>query len=149
MNQFIHILAVWPILISAQLFFQYSFYPYWASLIFSLAYILYYLNIDEKISGSISAFLVFLSYSLTFYLYSLYQITAIKYALYIHFICWILQFIGHAIFEKKRPALLDSLSQSFIMAPLFVILEICFITGTLKNLEQKLKKNLFNLRIGV
>ena len=36
---------------------------------------------------------------------------------------WIMQFVGHYYFENNRPALLDSLHQSFLMAPLFVYLE--------------------------
>jgi len=30
-----------------------------------------------------------------------------------------MQFIGHGIFEGNRPALMDSIKQSFLMAPLF------------------------------
>ena len=32
---------------------------------------------------------------------------------------WIMQFIGHGIFEGNRPALMDSIKQAFLMAPLF------------------------------
>jgi len=35
---------------------------------------------------------------------------------------WILQFLGHYI-EGNRPALMDSLSQAFLTAPAFAILE--------------------------
>tara|TARA_B000000609_G_C23902442_1_gene204132 strand:- start:252 stop:473 length:222 start_codon:yes stop_codon:yes gene_type:complete len=35
---------------------------------------------------------------------------------------WILQFIGHYI-EGSRPALTDSISQAFLTAPAFAILE--------------------------
>merc|ERR1712110_739620 len=41
-------------------------------------------------------------------------------ALAIHIAAWILQFIGHGIFEGRAPALLDSLDQAFLTAPLFV-----------------------------
>ncbi|CAH2040795.1 unnamed protein product [Thlaspi arvense] len=37
--------------------------------------------------------------------------------------CWTGQFIGHGVFEKRAPALLDNLSQAFLMAPFFVLLE--------------------------
>ena len=37
---------------------------------------------------------------------------------------WIMQFLGHALFEGNRPALLDSMHQSFLMAPLFAYFEI-------------------------
>ena len=42
---------------------------------------------------------------------------------------WIAQFIGHGVFEKRAPALLDSWDQAFITAPLFVLLEIMFFFG--------------------
>nr|XP_034914776.1 LOW QUALITY PROTEIN: 2-hydroxy-palmitic acid dioxygenase MPO1-like [Populus alba] len=38
-------------------------------------------------------------------------------------VCWTGQFIGHGVFEKRAPALLDNLVQAFIMAPFFVLLE--------------------------
>ena len=47
-----------------------------------------------------------------------------KVALAIHVTAWILQFIGHGVFEGRAPALLDSLDQALITAPLFVLLEV-------------------------
>ncbi|PIA62786.1 hypothetical protein AQUCO_00200658v1 [Aquilegia coerulea] len=38
-------------------------------------------------------------------------------------LCWTGQFIGHGVFEKRAPALLDNLTQAFVMAPFFVLLE--------------------------
>nr|GEY33339.1 uncharacterized endoplasmic reticulum membrane protein C16E8.02 [Tanacetum cinerariifolium] len=37
--------------------------------------------------------------------------------------CWTGQFVGHGVFEKRAPALLDNLTQAFLMAPFFVLLE--------------------------
>ena len=37
---------------------------------------------------------------------------------------WIMQFVGHWAFEGNRPALLDSMHQSFIMAPMFSYFEL-------------------------
>ncbi|CAD8108987.1 unnamed protein product [Paramecium primaurelia] len=42
--------------------------------------------------------------------------------------CWILQFIGHGVFEKRAPALLDNILQIFV-APDFVFLEVLFFMG--------------------
>jgi uncharacterized membrane protein YGL010W len=73
-------------------------------------------------------------------------------ALTIHLTGWLLQFIGHGVFEGKfneitlnftfvsetkrlfsnlgrAPALLDSLDQALLTAPLFVLLEILFFCG--------------------
>ena len=42
----------------------------------------------------------------------------------IFILSWIFQFIGHYFFEHNRPALFDSLYQSFAMAPLFTFFEV-------------------------
>ena len=43
---------------------------------------------------------------------------------HVHITGWVLQFIGHGVFEGRAPALLDSLDQALITAPLFVLLEV-------------------------
>ncbi|KAK8934547.1 hypothetical protein KSP39_PZI015110 [Platanthera zijinensis] len=42
-------------------------------------------------------------------------------------LCWTGQFIGHRVFEKRSPALLDNLSVALLMAPFFVLLETIYI----------------------
>ncbi|XP_023325170.1 uncharacterized endoplasmic reticulum membrane protein C16E8.02 [Eurytemora carolleeae] len=54
-----------------------------------------------------------------------------------HVTMWILQFIGHGVFEKRAPALLDSWDQAFITAPLFVLLEVLFFFGYKKQFYQE------------
>ena len=61
-----------------------------------------------------------------------------KVALTIHVVAWILQFIGHGVFEGRAPALLDSLDQALLTAPLFVLLEIFFFFGYRKDLHAKM-----------
>ena len=51
------------------------------------------------------------------------------YALGIHVFSWLMQFYGHGAFEKRSPALLDSLVQALTLAPLFVWLELLFVLG--------------------
>ena len=51
------------------------------------------------------------------------------YSLFIHINCWILQILGHYIFEKKTPAFIKSLLQSFLIAPYFVLLECMIQSG--------------------
>jgi len=51
---------------------------------------------------------------------------------------WILQFIGHGVFEKRAPALLDNLLQVFV-APDFIVIEILFVLGFRKE-ERKVCK---------
>lgn len=50
-----------------------------------------------------------------------------KWVLIVHVVAWILQFVGHGVFEsnwffniERKPALLDNLSQ-ILNAPLFVV----------------------------
>lgn len=47
----------------------------------------------------------------------------------IHIASWLLQFVGHGIFEGRAPALLDNLVQALLLAPLFVWMEILFFFG--------------------
>lgn len=56
----------------------------------------------------------------------------------VHVISWIFQFIGHGVYEKRAPALLDSLLQALVLAPLFVWLEGLFVLGYRKDLQKRL-----------
>ena len=51
---------------------------------------------------------------------------------------WIFQFIGHGVFEKRAPALLDNLVQALFLAPLFVWLEVMFSFGYRPELKVRL-----------
>lgn len=59
----------------------------------------------------------------------------------IHAVSWIAQFIGHGVFEKRAPALLDNLVQALMLAPLFVWMEILFFFGYRSELKQRFEKN--------
>ena len=61
-------------------------------------------------------------------------------ALAIHVGAWILQFIGHGVFEGRAPALLDSLDQALLTAPLFVLLEVLFFFGYKRDFYTKMMK---------
>ena len=63
-----------------------------------------------------------------------------KIALGIHIMAWVLQFIGHGVFEGRAPALLDSLDQAFLTAPLFVFLEVMFFFGYRKQFYAEMMK---------
>ena len=45
-------------------------------------------------------------------------------AFLLHIVAWVLQILGHALFENNRPAFMDNLVQSFLMAPIFVLNEV-------------------------
>jgi uncharacterized membrane protein YGL010W len=56
-------------------------------------------------------------------------------ALVLHIIAWIAQFAGHYIWEKRAPALFDSLLQAIFIAPFFVWLECLFYMGYRKEFQ--------------
>ncbi|KAF5113663.1 hypothetical protein DV495_003370 [Geotrichum candidum] len=42
---------------------------------------------------------------------------------------WVVQFIGHGVFEGRAPALLDNLVQALVLAPFFVTFEVAHFLG--------------------
>lgn len=138
-NILIHMMFVWPILFTTLviLYFTPAFFNLskievgcgHCSLVlnwgffFTVIYSVFYVCLDKK-SGSLAALLCFTSWvlgsSLANHLgFSL----AWKVVLAAQLFCWTGQFIGHGVFEKRAPALLDNLAQAFVMAPYFVLLE--------------------------
>ncbi|XP_038725537.1 2-hydroxy-palmitic acid dioxygenase mpo1-like [Tripterygium wilfordii] len=90
----------------------------------TIVYALFYICLDKK-AGSLAALLCLACWvggsSLAARLgFSL----AWKVVLAAQLFCWTGQFLGHGLFEKRAPALLDNLVQAFVMAPLFVLLEV-------------------------
>lgn len=45
---------------------------------------------------------------------------------------------GHGVHEKRAPALFDNLFQAFIMAPLFVLMEVFFKLGYKRAFHQRI-----------
>jgi len=96
-----------------------------------LAYASYYLYLDIY-CGGIFSFVLALLYLQASSSVQKEKLAGSKYhgtkmwkiAFVLHAIAWYMQIHpGHAIFEKVKPALLDSLGQSFGVAPLFAFLE--------------------------
>lgn len=94
-----------------------------ASLFIIVPYlILYYLF--DYVAAIIWAIIICGSYLLCNWFYTFKYIWIITLCIFV--LSWILQFMGHAIWEKRKPALMDSLIQAFLMAPLFVVEETLF-----------------------
>ncbi|KAI3876466.1 hypothetical protein MKX03_030283 [Papaver bracteatum] len=140
-NIFIHTLLVWPIFFTSLILLYFIPIPFhllpqieasaaFGNLVlnfgffFTLIYALYYVLLDVK-AGSLAALLCFFCWvgassvakTLGFSL-------AWKAVLGAQLFCWTGQFIGHGVFEKRAPALFDNLTQAFLMAPFFVLLEV-------------------------
>jgi len=148
-NIIIHLICIWPIFATTVVFLQYT--PTFAStpafieslpsgkdvhvngaFFFITLYMAWYI-LMEPFAGSLASLLI-----LTIFVKSGQYVAAgatilglpvWKAALAIHVTAWIIQFIGHGVFEGRAPALLDSWDQAFITAPLFVFLEILFAAG--------------------
>jgi uncharacterized membrane protein YGL010W len=67
-----------------------------------------------------------------------YGAVANKWAIAINVVSWILQFVGHGVFEGRAPALLDNLVQALFLAPFFVWFEILFFFGYRPQLKSRL-----------
>eukprot|EP00262_Sarcandra_glabra_P020626 TRINITY_DN8327_c0_g2_i1.p1 TRINITY_DN8327_c0_g2~~TRINITY_DN8327_c0_g2_i1.p1 ORF type:complete len:201 (+),score=28.69 TRINITY_DN8327_c0_g2_i1:88-690(+) len=142
-NIFIHVLFVWPILYTSLvlLYFtptlfhfphQIGCFPFENSyslvlnfgFLFTCIYALFYVSLDKK-AGSLAALLCFLCWvSSSSLAHRLGFSLAWKVVLAAQLFCWTGQFVGHGVFEKRAPALLDNLSQALLMAPFFVLLEV-------------------------
>lgn len=66
--------------------------------------------------------------------------TANTWAVVLHVISWLAQFVGHGVFEGRAPALLDNLVQALFLAPFFVWMEILFSLGYRPELKRRLDK---------
>ncbi|KAG7097224.1 hypothetical protein E1B28_004595 [Marasmius oreades] len=56
----------------------------------------------------------------------------------IHAVCWIAQFIGHGVAERRAPALLDNLLGAVVLAPFFVHLELLFAIGYRPDMHKRI-----------
>ncbi|KAJ7228942.1 hypothetical protein GGX14DRAFT_616000 [Mycena pura] len=56
----------------------------------------------------------------------------------LHAACWIAQFLGHGLAEKRSPALLDNILGAVVLAPFFVHLEILFALGYRPEMHKRL-----------
>ncbi len=65
----------------------------------------------------------FIGYLLNDYNISIFSLSNMQSTIFLHILSWILQFIGHGVFEKRKPALLDNIFLVF-NAPVFVNIEL-------------------------
>ena len=106
-----------------------------AALVYSTLYILM-----EPVAGGMLAPLLLGATAYSKHLTTVHGATANKSAIGVHIACWILQFVGHGVFEKRAPALLDNLVQAFFLAPFFVWMEILFFFGYRPELQERVAK---------
>ncbi|RVW58173.1 putative endoplasmic reticulum membrane protein C16E8.02 [Vitis vinifera] len=99
----------------------------------------------SHLAGCLAALLCFSCWVGSSFLLVILVFSGLEVVLASQLFCWTGQFIGHGVFEKRAPALLDNLAQAFIMAPFFVLLEALQTTigyepypGFSKNVKEKI-----------
>ncbi|KAL6899295.1 hypothetical protein ACP4OV_005953 [Aristida adscensionis] len=123
-NVSIHEVFVWPIFFTAVMLLHLTAPFAHAAGIGAAVYGAYYFLLDRR-AGALAALLVFLCWAASGALAARLGFSVgWKVILVTQLVSWIMQFIGHGVFEKRAPALLDNLVQAFLMAPFFVLLEI-------------------------
>ena len=88
----------------------------------SLLYGFYYLVLDLYLGKFM--FLFMLLNWFTTYLFYYNTQSPIFWALAINIFSWVVQILGHKLFEGNQPAFMDSLIQSFLIAPMFVLIDV-------------------------
>ena len=142
-NQIIHVLTipllVWTIMIFTSYLVFYKWWIEWLPINLTIPLVVIYVII-YFILDYIAAFFItpiFIGMYIAAGLFSVHVPYAWAYALGIHVSSWIAQLIGHAVFEKRRPAFTQSIVQAFVMAPVFVIIEIMFACGRREELQDE------------
>ncbi|GAX73463.1 hypothetical protein CEUSTIGMA_g915.t1 [Chlamydomonas eustigma] len=110
-----------------------------ASCLLVVMYSLYYLSL-EPVAGLTWMLIVGLPLWLTSTAFYDQVANAMYWALLVHVLSWYMQIHpGHALLEKRKPALMDSLVQAVSLAPLFVWFELLFLFGYRPELQSQLK----------
>ena len=94
----------------------------------------------EPVAGGLLAPLLFAWTAYAKHITSTYGSTANYVAIALHIGSWIAQFIGHGVFEGRKPALFDNIAQAILLAPFFVWMEILFYFGYRPELKDRLDK---------
>jgi uncharacterized membrane protein YGL010W len=111
-----------------------------ASALYAFLLTILYPSLDV-VAGSLCIPLIWsLHYVSTYWLFNTFPADVVyQGALLLHLAGWIAQFAGHYIWEKRAPALFDSLFQAIFIAPFFVWLECFFFFGYNRSLQFKVK----------
>jgi uncharacterized membrane protein YGL010W len=164
-NQLIHVIFV-PVIIFTMMVFVSQIPPVWnvspegymgrfisalvgndgcyfdPSFLVFAAYAFYYVALDVKVGSSAALYLYLLYRAVEPFKRAMIAAGVARpwsVALGLHIFAWYMQIHpGHAIFEKRKPALLDSFAQSIMMAPLFVWYEVLFFLGYNKEFKKRL-----------
>ncbi|KAK1860467.1 hypothetical protein I4F81_003056 [Pyropia yezoensis] len=104
-----------------------------AASVVAAAYVVYYVSLDARVGGAASLDAVW-GGALGGWVPPALRLPALVWAA-----GWVAQFVGHGVFEGRRPALVDSFVDAISTAPLFVFLEAVLGLGGLPALRHKLE----------
>ncbi|CAI5714380.1 unnamed protein product [Peronospora destructor] len=156
-NQYIHLACIWPTFVSGLIILAHtqplvetpsflSSLPYGHLVVLNYSavtaaiYMLWYVALD-MFAGTLGAAIVLLCFLFANYCVvegiGALHVHSMHVALAIQATMWAVQFIGHKVFEHRKPALFDSPDQAIITAPMFVLLEILFPLGYRPDLYQR------------
>lgn len=93
----------------------------------------------EPVVGAILLPMIFGWTAYSNHLTTAYKHNATTAAIAVEIVAWILQFVGHGVFEGRAPALLDNLLQSLVLAPFFVFMEVLFKFGYRPELHKRVE----------
>jgi uncharacterized membrane protein YGL010W len=110
--------------------------PLNAGTIGAIGYSVFYLLL-EPVAGTITLPMIIGWTAFAKHLTTLYPTTSNTAAIAIFAIAWLAQFLGHGVFEKRAPALLDNLVQALVLAPFFVFMETLFRCGYRPELQSR------------
>eukprot|EP01133_Synstelium_polycarpum_P014580 gene14580-17240_t len=101
---------------------------------------LYYCILDVRVGLAATIWILAANYLAEYTILAM-GANVMTFAIALHVVSWAFQFIGHGIFEGRRPALIDNLFQVFI-APFFVTLETIFALGLMSSTHIQVEKNI-------
>lgn len=108
--------------------------PLTGALVFTIIVWCYYIFLDH-IFAVVILLPIIPIYAGAEYLAQLSWRTSILWAVLLFVGGWILQLLGHTVFEKRKPAFLDNLIQ-LLIGPLFLLAEVVFALGFRKKLHE-------------
>lgn len=87
----------------------------------TIFYSAYYLALNFE-AGFVMTLVLIFNQIFTYWLYYFYPQIWIK-AIYLHIFSWVMQILGHVYYEKNSPAFMSGAIQSFLVAPLVVLID--------------------------
>lgn len=99
----------------------------------TLFYVTSFIAMDFVAGLAYAPILIFMNY-----LGAGYLTANVEFAVALHVAAWISQFVGHGVFEGRKPALMDNLLQALHAAVFFVWLEVLFKLGYKPALKKEL-----------